>query len=147
MADIITTGNRSGWKTEARVRLLGSDDSATLPDATLSVFLDEVERSIKAKVTDWASLTGNDKEYLITAAICLLCSKLAPTMPILVPKIEKATDFSETREIDWKDVEARLISEADVFVSDISTYTPVVVTRAAVISPSTAMWEDLDLEL
>jgi len=141
MADILTTANRSTWKTQARILLLGSDDSATLPDATLTAFIDDVERDIKAKVTDWATLTGDDLQYLVSAAICSICANLAPTMPILVPKIEKAVDFSETRDIDWNDVEERLTRTSEAFLINISTYTEAVVVRAAVITPSTAMWE------
>jgi hypothetical protein len=144
MADILTTATKATWMTKARVILLGSDDSTTLPEATLNVFVDDVERDLKAKVTDWATLTEDNLAHLVSAAVCALCAKLAPSMPILVPKIEKAIDFSETRDMNWQDVEARLLGEADVYLNNISTYTPAVVVRAAVITPSTAMWETLE---
>ena len=145
MADIITTGNRSDWKTQARIKLTGRDDSTLLPDATLTSFVEEAERNIKKKVTDWATIiatASDNKENLIDAAIAYLCGILVRPLRAVIAKVEKAGDMQDTYDIDFNVLEESLIAQVESYLSNITTYTAQVVTRVGVIT-NTAIWESL----
>lgn len=149
-AIIITTGNRTGWETEARLKLIGSNDTTTLPSATLSAFILQAERNLSLKVVAGGSTVaailaagGDDKEFLIDAAISLLCSMLCKGLKVIIAKSERAVDFSETRDLDFDKLQTDLMGEVDVALGQVTTYTAPVASRVGVISRSPAMWEDL----
>jgi len=154
MADIITIGNRSAWKTECRVKLIGKNDANVLPEDTLTALLDRAERLIKKKVTNWSTILsggGDDKEYLIDAAISQLCAMLCTPLRNQIPISENygntqtVSDYTVRKDIDWDKLETDLYGEVNMFLSQISAFSATTVTRAGVISRDPAMFEDLDV--
>jgi hypothetical protein len=147
-AVIITTGNRSTWKTQSRIKLTGRDDATLLPDTTLEAFVDEAEREIKDKlaaggISNYATLTGDDKERMIDAAIACNCSKLVRPLRAVMAKIEKTKDMQDTYDIDFDAMQADLTAQVEMYLSEITTYsTSMVVTRAGVIC-DTSPYESL----
>lgn len=144
MADILTTANRSTWKTQARIKLVGENSAFLLPDETLEAFIDQAERAIKTKISDWASLTSDDKENLIDAAICYLCGILVPAIRNIMAKTEKVGETSITRDLDFNKLESDLYAESHAFCEAISTYSFTPTCGAGVISPTTPMFEDFE---
>ncbi|OPY03574.1 MAG: hypothetical protein A4E60_00239 [Syntrophorhabdus sp. PtaB.Bin047] len=141
-ASILTTANRSNWKTQARIKLVGEDSAVLLPDATVEAFVDQAERAIKGKVTDWASLTGDNKENLIDAALSYLCALLVPAIRNIMARTEKVGETSITRDLDFNKLEADLYGESGAFCQAISTYSCMPAHGADVISPTTPMFEE-----
>ncbi len=150
MANILTDVNRATWKTQARIKLTGKDDSALLPDATLNAFVDQAERAVKAKFADqsvtWAAVLaagGDGKENLIDATLSQLCGILVTPIRNMIAKSEKFADMAETKDIDWAKMENDYLAEVESFLGSITGYTAGVPLRASLVSPETAMWEDL----
>jgi hypothetical protein len=146
---ILTDANRSTWKTEARTKLIGKpDDTRAVPDATLTSLLGETERDIKKRLTDsdltYSALTGDDKEYMIDATICLLCAKLVTPLRAQIAKTEKFDIISETKDLNFDKLEADLYASVETFLGEIAGYSATVTTICGVISPSEPMFEDLE---
>lgn len=56
-------------------------ESASLPDATIALFLASADREVKRLVAGWASLTGDDLAALEQAAIYLTAERIALATP------------------------------------------------------------------
>ncbi len=151
MATIITTANRSTYKTEARLKLIGRDDDTVLPDATVNAFIEQVERDISKRLVGGGTTTalvlaagGDDKENLIDAAISLLCATLVNGLRHVLPKIEKMDVMGKTYDIDWEEKVNSLRGEVDIFLGNIALYTYPTPVRCGVISPENEMWTELE---
>ena len=142
VVNILTIANRSNWKTQARIKLVGEDSAALLPDATVEAFVGQAERAIKAKIKNWVALTGNDKENLIDAVLCYLCAILVPPVRNIMAKTEKVGETSVTRDLDFAKLEADLYAESGAFCQAISTYSYTSGYGVDVISPTTPMFEE-----
>lgn len=143
-ASILTTANRSNWKTQARIKLVGEDSAVLLPDTTVEAFVDQAERAIKGKVTGWASLAGDDKENLIDAALSYLCALLVPAVRNVMAKTEKVGETSITRDLDFNKLESDLYGESGAFCQAISIYSYAPAYGADVVSPITPMFEEFE---
>jgi hypothetical protein len=147
VADILTTGNRSNWISQARVKILGTDDSTVIPDTTVTMFVDDIEREMKKRLAaqqiTWSTLLGDDKEWMITATISMLAGELAHRMPALIPKEEKFGDFGQTNVTDWDAVAVELTGEVEGYLANITGYVPAVVSRVGTINQP-SMWYALN---
>lgn len=143
-ASILTTANRSAWKTQARIKLVGEDSATLLPDTTVEAFIDQAERYIKTKLTDYATLAGDDKENLIDAVLCYLCAMLVPAVRNIMAKTEKVGETSITRDLDFDKLESDLYAESDVYCQSVSTYSYTPTCGVDVISPTEPMFEDFE---
>lgn len=153
MPDILTTLNRSTWKTEVRIKLIGKDDSTVIPDATLTSLVDMAERLLKKKITTWATVLatgGDNKEYLIDAAVSQLCAMLCTPLRNQVPisttdgDTQIMSSHTTKMSVDWNKLETSLYGEVSAYLSLISTFSSITVTRVGVITRDPAMFEDLN---
>jgi len=143
-ATILTTANRSNWKTQARIKLVGEDSIALLPETTVEAFVDEAERAVKAKISDHATLTGDDKESLIDAAICYLCALLVPAVRNIMAKTQRIGEISVTLDLNFDKLEGDLYAASGLHCQAISTYSYAPSFGIDVISPTTPMFEDFE---
>jgi len=140
--------------TQARIKLLGKNDTTLIPETTLTAMLPIAERQIKKKVINWATILsggGDDKEFLIDATISQLCAMLCKPMRNVIPiqetygNTQTVSDYTIRKDIDWGRLEADLYSEVDMLLSNISTFEMSTITRVGVISRDPAIFEDLDV--
>lgn len=147
MAEILTTENRTDWKSEVRTKLIGGDDTNILPDATVTLFVSLAERNIKKKCSIYATILtggGDDKEFLIDATVSMLCALLVPSVRNLQAISYIMGDLSEKKDLDFDKLEADLYGEVENYLSQISTYIAVDITRTGVVSRSPVMFEAID---
>lgn len=140
MADIIKTGNRANWISQGRIKLIGEDSANILPDTFFNTWVETADRLMKKRVTNWSTVLsggGDDKEFLIDAAICYLCGMLVTPLRNLVATDEKIGDLAVKKSLDFEKLEADLYGEVDALLSYISTYTATTVSRCGVISQPT----------
>jgi hypothetical protein len=116
-------------------------DANTLPNADIDArsVLPIAEARVIASVPDYATLTGNDTDYLYTAAICMVAAILAPSMPARIKKSKKDFDFAfENQVVDWGKRSIQLVDESYSFVNLISTQVVTQLPQLSVAGPTRA---------
>jgi hypothetical protein len=88
----------------------------------------QAERDIKAIVSDWSTVAGDDAKYLRVAVIYRICMLLCPRMSRLQPEEEVVGDYEyRLPKVDWADEQEKyksLMWESLTSISTIdSTYT------------------------
>lgn len=151
-ATILTTANRSNWETQARIRLIGADDTYLIPSATLTAFVDEVERVIKKKLVDAGTtstailaVAGDDKENLISATLWLLCAKLCDPLARVIATKEKEGELSYEFKFNPVQTESDCYSDSENCLMEIATYAAQAgtFTRYATTAPTEPMFESM----
>jgi hypothetical protein len=112
MADILKATSADCDLVRAVLDISLTADS--LPNATivLDVYLGAAEREVKARVADWATLTGDELDALKTAVAYLTGARIAPALPQIVD----AKDGQLSRRLQERDMmalAATLRSHAD----------------------------------
>jgi len=100
-------------------------DSVTLPDSKIDRMdnLEHAETIIIARVTDYASLTGDDLHYLKIATIFCVCAVLAKDFGQGILKSEKLPDYQyENFQIDMKGRMKDFWDKVEENLAQISTY-------------------------
>ena len=114
----------SGYQSIIRDKL--GLDSITLPDEKIDR-VDGVEHSeiiITNRVTDYASLTGDDLHYLKIATIFCVCAVLANDFGQGNLKSEKLPDYQyENFQVDMKEKVKNFWDKVEENLAQISTYT------------------------
>jgi hypothetical protein len=116
-------------------------DAITLPNADIDArsVLPIAEARIIASVPEYQSLSGDDGDYLYTAAICMVAAVLAPSMSARIAKSKKDYDFQiENGQVDWKSRSIQLVDEAYSFINLISTQTVAELPQMGVAGPTRA---------
>lgn len=150
MADILTTSNRSNWETQARIRLIGEDDATLIPTATLGAFVEQAERVIKKRLVDGNTTitavlaNANNKEWVIDAALWLLCAMLCDPLSRLIAIKEKTGELSYEYQFDLTKTETACYGSMENCLGEISSYTAPSISYYDVVSPTTTMFESME---
>lgn len=145
MSDILSY--RNIWYSQARIKLLGKDNSTLIPDVTLDFWVELAERLIKLKVPTYATIIstgGNNKEFLIDATISQLCAMFVTPLRNIIATEVKVGEISEKKNINFDKLEADLYNEVEFFLSQLTTgYTAITgITRTGKIE-NTAMFDNI----
>lgn len=115
MPNRILTGTT--YYSEIRGRLGVGDDIVSDADIDALSVLPIAEAKIIASVPGYASLTGDNANYVYTAAICMVAAILAPSMNARIKKSKKDFDFSlENQTVDWGKRSIELVDEAYEYI-------------------------------
>jgi hypothetical protein len=131
---ILTT---STYHDEIRGRLGVS--ASILPNADIDApsVLPIAEARVISRMTDYASLTGDDQSFAYAAAIAMTAALLAPSMGSRIKKSEADSDYKyENTIVDWNQRARELEAEAYSWIDYISTQPIVELPPMAVAGPT-----------
>jgi hypothetical protein len=123
---------------EVRARLGVSP--GVLPDIDIDApsVLPVAEALVISRVPEYASLTGDDQNFLYAATISMIAALLAPTMGSRLKASEGDSDYKYTNQnVDWVARGEALTAEAYSLLDLISTQTTVQLTQLVATGPTT----------
>lgn len=131
--------NSQTYHDEIRGRLGANNSVVADSDIDSPSILTIGEARVISRVPDHASLTGDDQAFVYAAAVAMVASLLAPSMPTRIKKSEGDSDYKyENNSVDWSKRARDLEDEAYSWIDYISTQPLVELSQVAAAGPTRA---------